>query len=394
MKHYLLILLIALSFPSLKAWSIDSLQISLLTVEPRPNEVYTIYGHTALRIYDPTKGKDSVFNYGTFDTSVPNFLFNFVLGKTDYYLSVSTYEQFLYVYSLENVTVIEQVLDISPSGKQEILQMLAINLLPENLIYRYDFLFDNCTTRIRDIIENYNGGTLIYPEQSEKVTFRDLIHSCTYPYPWMTFGIDLLIGNGADSLICLRQELFLPMRLKEVLDESYVLTTENEQHPIIISSKNVLVSNPEPIAKLRFWERPIKIGFLLFLIYILIALDGYAKKRKQKVAFGLLFFIAGIAGLLVGFITLFSYHPCTSPNWNLLWLHPFHLIAFVGYFFKKSYRFITCYHLVNLLLLSGLLIGWYWIPQVLNVATIPFILCLGLASGYWLYITKKQKQKI
>jgi hypothetical protein len=394
MKRYVLFFLIALAFQPLKAWNIDGLQISLLTVEPRPNEVYTIYGHTALRIYDPTDGKDSVFNYGTFDTSVPNFLLNFVLGKTDYFLSVSSYEYFLYYYYRENSTVIEQILDISPVGKAEILQMLSINLLPENRTYRYDFLFDNCTTRIRDIIENYNGGKLIYPKQTKEVTFRDLIHSCTYPYPWMTFGIDLLIGSGADSLISLRQELFLPMRLKEVLDETYVLTSENEKHPIVISSENVLTSTSESIVSINFWEQPYFYGWMLCVVFLAIVVIGLLKiKRKQEVAFSLLFLVAGIVGFIVAFITLFSEHPCTSPNWNLLWLHPFHLITFSGYFFKKSYRFITCYHLVNLVLLSGLLIGWNWIPQEFNIANIPFILCLGLASGHWLYITKKQKDE-
>ena len=383
-KIYILLLFISFVFPSLKAWNTDSLQISLLTVMPRSNEVYTVYGHTALRIYDPTQNRDLVFNYGMFNFNEPNFLFRFLKGETDYSLGVESYDNFLYGYYRGNSTVIEQILDISPQGKNDLLQMLSINLMPENLIYRYNFLFDNCTTRIRDIIEKYSGGELIYPEQTQKYTFRELIHSCTNPYPWMTFGIDLLIGSGADSLVNLRQTFFLPLHFKEALDKSYV-----NNSLIVISSEEVLKSSSDSSSELKFWDSPLKVGFFIFAIYLLIAFLGYIKRRKLKGAFGLLFLIAGLAGILIGFMTLFSYHPCTSSNWNLLWLHPFHLIAFIGYFFKKSYRIISWYHVVNLVLLSVLLIGWYWIPQGLNVANIPYILCLGLASGYWLYRTKQ-----
>ncbi|MDR0865913.1 MAG: DUF4105 domain-containing protein [Candidatus Symbiothrix sp.] len=383
MKRFILFFLLLSALLPVRAWETDSLQVSLLTVMPRPNEVYTIYGHTALRIQDPVQKIDAVFNWGTFDFNTPHFLYRFVKGETDYFLSVSDYDRFIYVYSLGNADIVEQLLAVSPEGKTEIMNRLSTNLQPENLIYRYNFLFDNCTTRIRDLIEQGSDGRLVYPEQTEIVTFRDLIHSCTNPYPWMTFGIDLLIGSGADSLISVRQELFLPEKLMNAVDKS----------PLIIASNQVLTSLPEPVSEQRFWDSPLKIGFLILLIYITLAAAGIVSRIKRSkpfsifhFPFSILFLIAGLAGCIVAFTTLFSYHPCTSPNWNLLWLHPFHLIAFVGYLFKKSYRFISWYHAVNLVLLSVLLLGGYWIPQQLNPANIPFILCLGLASGcYWVY---------
>ncbi|GHT02391.1 membrane protein [Bacteroidia bacterium] len=357
-----------------KAFQTDSLQVSLLTVLPRPNEAYTIYGHTALRLYDPEQRTDVVFNWGTFDFDAPHFLYRFVKGETDYFLSYTDYKHFLYVYSMGNATMVEQVLNLTAEGKEALMQKLSLNLQPENLVYRYNFLFDNCTTRVRDLIEQSTEDQLVYPEQTGTTTFRQLIHSCTEPYPWMTFGIDLLIGSGADSLINARQELFLPLKLKEALDNT----------PIVISSKQVLTSVPEQVVKRWFWESPLTIGILIFLVYLVVAGMGWWKHRKFKGFFAPLFFIAGAAGCLVAFVTLFSYHPCTSPNWNLLWLHPFHLIAFVGYFFKKPNRLISGYHWINLVLLAGLLLGWHWIPQALNPADIPYILCLGLASGFWL----------
>jgi hypothetical protein len=377
MKRLITFIFLLSAFSQAQAWETDSVQISLLTVMPRSNEVYTIYGHTALRVQDPVQKIDAVFNWGTFDFNTPHFLYRFVKGETDYFLSVTDYDRFLYTYYMGNATVVEQLLAIPPEGKAQILQLLSVNMQPENLIYRYNFLFDNCTTRVRDLIEKGSDGHFVYPEQTKEITFRELIHSCTNPYPWMTFGIDLLIGSGADSLISVRQELFLPEKLMLVLNPIY-------------PSKPVLTSVPEPISELRFWDSPLKIGYLILAIYIVIALAGASLRAKRSkpfstfhFPFSILFLVAGAAGCLVAFTTLFSDHPCTSPNWNLLWLHPFHLIAFVGYLFKKSYRFIAWYHVVNLVLLSSLLLGNHWIPQTLNPADIPFILCLGLASGYY-----------
>jgi hypothetical protein len=381
MKRYILFIWVFYLFLPANAFRTDSLQVSLLTVLPRPSAVYTVYGHTALRLYDPTQQMDMVFNWGTFDFDAPHFLYRFIKGETDYFLSYTDYQRFLYAYSMGNATMIEQVLDLTPEGKETLMQKLSLNLQPDNLVYRYNFLFDNCTTRVRDLIEQSTEGQFVYPEQTGTTTFRQLIHSCTDSYQWMTFGIDLLIGNGADSLIGPRQEVFLPEKLMLALDKT----------PIVMSSEQVLISTPEPVSELKWWDSPMLTGFLILGIYVVIAVTGWLKKRSFKGFFAPLFFIAGAAGCLVAFVTLFSYHPCTSPNWNLLWLHPFHLIAFAGYFFKKPCRFISWYHWINFVLLCGLLLGRHWIPQVLNTADIPFILCLGLASGSWLFTFNRFK---
>jgi hypothetical protein len=374
-------------FPA-NAFETERLQVSLLTAMPRSNEVYTIYGHTALRLYDPVQQIDAVFNWGTFNFNAPRFLYRFIKGETDYCLSVTEFEQFLFTYYMGNAAVAEQILDIMPEGKEKLLQILSLNLQPENLTYRYNFLFDNCTTRVRDIIENCMDNSLTYPEQDGKATFRQLIHSCTEPYPWMTFGIDLLIGGGADSIIPFRQELFLPLHLKEALDKSYV----GGSNPIVVSEKQLLISIPED-KTLNVPNFPLITGFILFFFYLVIAGAGWIKKRAFKGFFAPLFFVAGAAGCLIAFVTVFSCHPCTSPNWNLLWLHPFHWIAFAGCFLRKTYPLLFWYHIINLVLLSVVLIGWQWMPQVLNTANIPYMLCLLTASGYWMYGCTRNKNR-
>ena len=366
----------------------DNLQISLLTVEPRDNGVHTIYGHTALRVCDPTREIDVIFNWGIFEFDSPLFLYLFIKGETDYLLSDAPYEYFHYTYSKGNATVKEQVLAIPNENKQAFIEALALNLQPENQEYRYNFLFDNCSTRPRDFIEKYCGGKLTYPEQKEKVTFRDLVHSCTNPYPWMTFGIDLIIGSGADSLVSIRQELFLPGKLMDALNQTVVITETGETRPIVTSFETIINSSESKTHGQKFWDSPFNIGFVFLFIYMTLSIVGLIKKQKFRIPFALLFLLAGVGGCLVAFVTLLSSHPCTDANWNLLWLHPFHFIGFAGFFLKKSYSLIRWYHWSNLVLLSLFIILWGWIPQQLNSACIPFAMCLWISSSKELKLAK------
>jgi len=362
----------------------DSIRISLLTVLPWSNEVYSIYGHTAIRVCDPSRNLDLAFNYGTFDSSRPNFIYHFIKGETDYYLDAYNYDLFLYMYQRENTTVIEQVLNLPPEKKEEMVRMLFVNLQPENRGYRYDFLFDNCTTRPRNIIEQFAGGRITYPLQQTPTTFRTLIHEYTKPYPWMTFGIDLLIGSGADSTILLRQEMFLPERLMGGLSGAYVVSDDSISHrPMVLSTQTVLQSinvTKEPVFKIT----PMIAGIILLVITLILLICKIVFKKRFRIYFSLLFFVAGIAGCLIWFVALVSVHPVTYPNMNMPFFHPFYLIAAFGYIPAKTYRPVTWFHAINFVLLSTLLIAWPLIPQELNNANIPYILCLWASSGVWL----------
>ncbi|MDR0769558.1 MAG: DUF4105 domain-containing protein [Dysgonamonadaceae bacterium] len=378
----LLIFIPILFFSSLmQSRANDDLQVSLLTVMPRSKAVYTIYGHTALRLYSPSRSIDAVLNWGTFDTGKPNFIYHFLLGETDYFLSVTSTESFMIFYQIENVTVVEQVLDIPDRGKELLLQMVQTNFLPENIEYRYNIFFNNCTTRPRDIIEKICGGTLIYPKLEEPVTIRNLVHGCTKHYPWMEFGIDLIIGSGADSLISVHTEMFLPERLMDLLGRSFVKTPDSAEYPLIRSSQTILLSKDNETIKDRApFAKPLVVTIIILLIYICTAIFGFNLRGGV-----LLFLFAALAGCIIAAFVFLSDHPCTSPNWNMLWLHPLHLIGFVGFLYKKQYAVFRWYHGINFTLLSGFLLGWYWIPQALNIAFIPLIGCLWLVSGQYLF---------
>jgi hypothetical protein len=389
-RIFFLFLLIFFLLP-VKSETCDSLQISLLTIAPRSKAVYTVYGHTALRLFNPSQKMDMVFNWGIFDFDKPNFIYRFVKGETDYSLGVSPTDYFNYAYSRDDATIIEQVLNIPDSEKEDFVNMLKINLLPENIEYRYNFFFDNCTTRPRNIIEKFCGGKLDYPIETKPITFRQLVHGCTHPYPWVEFGIDCVIGNGADSLISTRSGLFLPERLMEALDHSSVIYPDGSSVSLVLSSETI-VDSPEELtaSESKIWDSPRNVGYFILLISIFLLILEYFKKRYSRIFSSLLFLIAGVGGCIVFVICFFSVHPCVNPNWNILWLHPLHFIGGIGFGLKKSYPLIRWYHGINFVLLSGLLLCWYWIPQELNPACIPFILSLGIISGYSVVFRSKK----
>jgi len=386
-----------LLFLPAKPQAYNDLQVSLLTVEPRSNAVYTIFGHTALRLYSPSRSIDTVLNWGTFDFDQPNFIFNFVLGKTDYFLSASSTRDFLYAYKAGNSTVIEQVLNIPDSLKMNLLNAMETNLQPENVGYRYNIFFDNCTTRARDIIEGFCGGIYVYPIQKESVTIRKLVHNYTKPYPWLEFGIDFVIGSGADSTISRNTEMFLPEKLMTILDQSVVRSSDGTEYQIVLSSKTILQSgNDEHTNAGSIFDdftKPIVVTTLLFLCYLFLAIIGYREKRNFRYPFAFAFLLAGLGGCIIAEMVFFSFHPCTSPNWNLVWVHPLHLFAFAGFLFKKYYKLFRWYHAVNFVLLSCFLIAWHWIPQGLNTAAIPLAGCLWLVSGYQCLFWKRENDK-
>ena len=180
----------------------DSIRISLLTCASG-GEIYSLFGHTAIRYENFTRGIDAVFNYGMFNFNTPNFIFRFALGETDYQLGVTDYERFAAEYDYFGRDVWQQTLNLSQEEKTRLVNLLQENYLPENRVYRYNFFYDNCATRPRDLIEKAINGSLEYADNMTDTqtgtTFRDLLHRYTEGHPWSRFGIDLCIGSQADK---------------------------------------------------------------------------------------------------------------------------------------------------------------------------------------------------
>lgn len=378
----------------------DSAKISLMTSEPWPGAVYALFGHTALWVHDDSTGVDAAFNYGFFDPSQPYFIYHFLRGETDYILGVTSYEDFISEYRQKGVNVYEQELNLTQEELQNLWQALYINSLPENRKYRYNYLYDNCATRPRDMVEKCVQGKIIYPQDNNEQTFRDLIHECVHPYPWLEFGIDLLVGNEADRRADVREKMFLPMHLMQAFKDATVVKNDTLRYPLV---KNTLLVLPANTAVLQ--QQNDKAGFtplptvlLLLLVTLLISIVQLVKLNHPKFSTiydTLLFGIAGIGGAVIFFLLFFSEHPATNPNWNFAWLNIFAFIFAILFWVRPAKKMVYIYHFINFVVLTVFLMLWWLIPQQLPLATIPFSMSLWLRSGtnMWVSIKRRSKNK-
>jgi hypothetical protein len=375
----------------------DSAKISLLTASPWHGAVYALFGHTAILVQDDTTGVNAVFNYGFFDSSQPNFIYHFVKGETDYILGVTSYEDFLSEYSYKGQEVTVQELNLSPAGKQQLYEALSINALPQNREYRYNFFYDNCATRPRDMVENQTEGEILYADTLREQTYRDLVHECTEDYPWLLFGIDLVIGSEADRIIGVREKMFIPRYLMNSFEDASVQKNDTLRHSLVKKQEVVLKLDSEKNRpKVSTPLTPFIIAILLLVTTLFISLFQLIKLNTTKFPLfydTLLFGIAGLGGVILFFLMFFSEHPAMIPNWNFVWLNLFALIAAFLFWVNSAKNIVYFYHFINFALLTLFLFLWWLIPQTLPAATIPFSMNLWLRSGVNLLLWKKKKQK-
>lgn len=380
------LLLIIVSFVSLFAQIqlSDSAKISLLTASPWTGAIYSLYGHTVIRVEDDSTGVDACFNYGYFDSSQPYFMYHFVRGETDYVLGATSYQEFLTENQMKGLEVVRQELNLSTDQRQQLWSDLYINSLPENRRYRYNYFFDNCATRPRDMVEKVLNRPIIYPATNKNQTFRDLVHECVHEFAWMEFGIDLVIGLDADRYMTDREKMFLPKYLMHAFEGAKIHFNDSINPPLAISTVTVLEADKEVVARDE-WNmlKPLPTAFVLLIITMLISVfqQRFHQHKIAQIYDTVLFSIAGIAGLVVTFLVFFSEHPATSPNWNMMWLHPLHLIIAVLFWVKSFQKVVYYYHFINFAVLSLFLLSWWFLPQQLPWASIPFAMSLWLRSS-------------
>ncbi len=298
----------------------DSIEVSLLTCAPG-NELYSLYGHTALRYHDLRTGEDWTFNYGVFSFRKPFFALRFVFGQTDYELGVMPFNAFREEYRREGRAVTEQVLNLSADEKRRLYDALADNYRPENRTYRYNFFYDNCTTRARDMVERCIAGTIEYaPNDSlEAATYRQMIHAMAGNHRWATFGNDLCLGAKADTHADSRQQQFLPEYLMRDFDRATIATTEGRRP--LVKETRVAVDTVLPEAKSPFPLTPRQCATILLLVSLAVAAAELRRKKAYRAFDALLLTCTGVAGIIVTAL-LFSEHPTTSTNLQVLLLNP------------------------------------------------------------------------
>ena len=299
-------------------------EISLLTCKPHA-QIYSLYGHTAIRVVDTEQNTDVAINWGVFDASQPNFVAKFVLGFTDYTMSIVPTEYFLREYEYYGSPVYQQRLNLTETEKARIMKALDENYRPENRVYRYNYVYDNCTTRARDIIlSNIDGKTSCvktFLQKGDK-TFRDLLHWKTNKYDWCKAGNDLVIGLRADRNAIHSEREFLPEILAADFDSATIIRADGKQ-VALVDSAFWLLKDVQP----HFEPMPdfplTPTMFAIVILALVVAWTLYEKTKKKRlkwldVAF---FYICGIAGLLP-FAMIFSQHPFVQINLQLLVLNP------------------------------------------------------------------------
>lgn len=384
MKRYLLLLFLTIGtgfgkMPSISAAE-DSVRVSLLTCSPG-TEIYALFGHTAIRYEDKAKGADWVFNYGMFSFQTPNFVMRFVKGETDYQLGVMPYSYFEEEYRSRGSYVEQQVLNLTPQEKKRLFRLLDENYRPENRTYRYNYFYDNCTTRARDKIEESIEGTVIYPESREELSFRDIVHQYTAGHEWSELGIDLCLGSEADKPVDARLQMFAPFYLVHAADGAVIKAADGTER-LLVLEKQKIVDPPAPVSVYEkdFPVTPMQTALILLAFTVII---GIIELRYQKCFWGvdiLLFGAQGIAGCIIAFLFFFSIHPTVGSNYLLILFNPIPLIYLPVMVYKSIKRKKDFYHWVNVVVLTLFIAFWEVMPQKFNLVVLPLALSLLIRS--------------
>ncbi len=362
------------------------LQISLITCAPGA-ELYSVFGHTALRIVDSAANTDIIYNYGTFNFDDPDFYSKFVRGKLMYFLSQQSFPDFLYEYAYFKRGVKEQVLQLSPIEKKEIQLSLFENVREENRYYKYDFLYDNCATRLRDIIFKTNKDNAFEPKAFAEngTTFRDYLHNylSRAEMQWTTLGIDLLLGIGADKTMTTAECMFLPDYLAQgvsIAIKGSVKLVERDQ---------VHLPNAQDLPiKLPFWQTPLFFfSFLAFLVVLPSFFRSKAIASFQSIMDRIIFVLSGLLGLLLLYMWFGTDHQSFASNLNLVWAMPINLL--VAFSIKRSRKWLKTYLRYYSLLLLLMMIPVLLQPGIINVGLFPLILALSFRS--WMLSRDEKK---
>ncbi|WP_294142472.1 DUF4105 domain-containing protein [uncultured Sanguibacteroides sp.] len=356
--------------------------ISILTCAPG-NELYSLFGHTGIRVIDNINQIDVVFNYGTFDFDTQGFYLKFARGLLPYQLSVSNYYGpygFLSSYNKQKRSIYSQTLDLDSIQKQKLMDLLIENYEPQNRSYLYNFLYDNCSTRVRDIIEKSLNNEITWSTQEQDKSFWNLLDEYLRRSPWTQWGIHTILGSPANTDATNREQMFLPDYLMYALDSAYHPNGERLAQPI-----EILYQAPEQDHSTPWFLSP----FFVFFIGMGILIFIFQKTKSICLVKGIsiLFFIAtGLIGCLIVFLGFFTKHPTTFPNFNILWANPLNLV--VAFFIARKHIswLVSKYLLIYLGILVIGLISWFFLTPAVLPSTLFIIIWMIYLTVHTRYL--------
>lgn len=377
-----------LSLPRLS----DSVRVSLVSILPG-DQVYSVFGHSALRIRDPATGIDRSYNFGTFDfgespLAVVSFVARFTYGDLNYRLAVQDGARVIdwYWRELERASI-EQTLGLTRDEAQELFRRLEINALEENAYYQYDFFFDNCATRLRDAIEAVLGPKLSFDAEPPGRSFRQLLDPYLVDDRWLDLGMDLGLGLPADRQATAREATFLPEHLAEYFAAGRI-EREGGSRPLVVVTERL--TGPADVS----WRPggdprwPVIAGWALFGLGLLVTWRDARDpaRRSRPVGDAVFFGLLGVAGLAVAFLWFVSLHEVTDTNFNLAWALPTHLVLAVMLARRKAGRSTGAYLAATAGLAAILLAGMPAWPQELPAALAPLLLLIVVRAGWLAWV--------
>lgn len=402
----------------------ENAKICLLTSGPSDMAIFTVWGHTAIRVQDPETGIDQVFNYGIFSFGDPlSFVARFVSGQTDYKLGKTSMMHSIDETIEKNADYYEQELNLTQKEKERLYGALLENYKPENRVYRYKYFTDNCATRPRKLIKKCVDGSLVYgPFTNKQIeenyqatlnkrfkkadgtnkTYRDIIAELLPTSPWYKFGIDLCLGQPTDKKFKEWDQVFLPIYLKDEVSYQSIKTGDSIR-PLIKETHQLLSKEPEE-SKTEWTNviNPLVAFWTLFLLTLLHVLYYYATGKDDRWVYLLFFGALGLLGTIVFYVSCISDHEFVSPNLNLLWLSPIQLIISILVYIKRAQKIeyaCMCLSLVGYICSiiyfiicksTGDALGEI---QQYNSANLPLILMEALMTVAWLVRYKNKAIK-
>ena len=366
----------------------STLTISLITCYPG-EEIYELCGHSAIRVRG--NGVDSVWNYGIFDFNQPNFVYRFVKGETDYKGASYPFAWFMPEYVRSGRKVVEQDINFTPEETRAMLYLLRTSVLPDRATYRYNYIKDNCSTRILNQLDSASTVEIIYPDSVRYGTFRNEMRAYHEGYPWYQFGIDVALGSGLDEKIGSRGEMFVPVEMMR----NAASARFSDGRPLVKATRVLNEGTETAVLPPTPWGlSPLFWSWILAFIIGCVIVASLMKGRLYLPVYAVWFSILGLAGCLVAFLVFISVHESTSPNVLILWLNPLQFLFLLAVGVRQLRALGMVMAIYNTVACGMLMIFYPFYPQSFNPAFFPLLLAtFGLGAAYAIIRGKNSYKK-
>lgn len=366
----------------------SQLRVWLVTAGPG-DEVWERYGHNAIRVLDTVSGRDVSYNWGIFDFDQVDFIPRFLQGRMLYRMAAFNTDSMLGMYRAANREVVLQELALTPAEKLELLTLAEINARPENREYVYQYFLDNCSIRVRDLLDTVLDGALesAMGDRDSGTSFRDNTRRLTRVDPLIFTGMDLLLGSPTDAPITVWEQSFLPLTLQREIRGITVVDRAGGQRALVMAEEVVVEATRE--------DAPAEAPSWLW-IYLLVgvalgaafasATAGRTTGWVRGLSLGMAAVWLVVSGLLGTILVLLPFTDHTFAFWNenLFLFHPgLLLMAALVLLAGRNERWHRRARLGAIAVAGFALLGvaWQVMPMSVHANAIFFALALPIHLG-------------